>query len=186
MIIIGITGTIGSGKGTVVDYSVSKYGFAHYSARKFITEELSRRGLPETRDNMRVVANELRAEFGPSYVAEQLYNRALEADTNAVIESLRNPQEITALKEKDNKFYMLAVDSDPKVRYDRIINRNSSTDNINFEKFLADEQIEMANPDPNGQKIMECINIADYKIDNSSSIEALQTQVDSIMSKLLY
>ncbi|HEX3095769.1 MAG TPA: AAA family ATPase, partial [Patescibacteria group bacterium] len=48
MIIIGITGTAGSGKGTVVEYLVSKYGFKHYSARGFITEELVRRNLPET------------------------------------------------------------------------------------------------------------------------------------------
>lgn len=184
MIIIGVTGTIGSGKGTIVNYLVSNYGFTHYSARQFINEELIRRNLDDTRDNMREVGNLLRAEYGPSYVAEQLYNRAIKHETNAVIESLRNPLEVTALKNLSDRFYLIAVDSDPKVRFERISQRKSSTDGVSFEKFLADEQVELANPDPNGQRILECINMADFKIENNSGIEFIQEQVDNIMSKL--
>ena len=33
MIIIGITGTLGAGKGTIVDYLVKQKGFVHYSVR---------------------------------------------------------------------------------------------------------------------------------------------------------
>jgi len=43
MIIIGITGTLGAGKGTVVEYLQEK-GFRHYSARGFITKEVEKRG----------------------------------------------------------------------------------------------------------------------------------------------
>ena len=45
MITIGITGTLGAGKGTIVDYLVKNRGFVHYSVRAFITEEIKRRGL---------------------------------------------------------------------------------------------------------------------------------------------
>ena len=38
MITIGITGTLGAGKGTIVDYLIEKRGFVHYSVRAFITE----------------------------------------------------------------------------------------------------------------------------------------------------
>ncbi len=57
--IIGITGTSGAGKGTVVDYLLKK-GFKHYSVRDFLTEEILKRGLEPNRDNMIFVANELR------------------------------------------------------------------------------------------------------------------------------
>ena len=40
--IIGITGTDGSGKGTVVDYLVEQKGFKHYSARAIFEEEIAR------------------------------------------------------------------------------------------------------------------------------------------------
>ena len=40
MKIIGITGTIGAGKGTIVDYLVLQKGYEHYSVRSFIKEEI--------------------------------------------------------------------------------------------------------------------------------------------------
>ncbi|MEI7562921.1 MAG: AAA family ATPase [bacterium] len=65
MFIIGLTGTLGSGKGTVVDYLTQKYHFEHLSATVFITEEIIRRNLPVDRDNMRIVADDLRRIYGP-------------------------------------------------------------------------------------------------------------------------
>ena len=61
MIIIGITGTLGAGKGTIVDYMVNNLNFVHYSVRGFISEEIKRRGLEVNRDNLTAVANDLRA-----------------------------------------------------------------------------------------------------------------------------
>ena len=141
MTIIGITGTLGAGKGTVVDYLETK-GFLHYSSRSVITEEIEWRGLAVIRDTMTHVANDLRAAHSPSYIAEKLYDQAAAAGKNAVIESLRTEGEIAALRAKGN-FLLLAVDADPKLRYERIVARASETDQISYEKFLADEAREM-------------------------------------------
>ena len=59
-IIIGITGTLGAGKGAVVDYLLGQKGFKHFSARALFTDEIINRGLPVNRDTMTEVANELR------------------------------------------------------------------------------------------------------------------------------
>jgi hypothetical protein len=67
MKIIGITGTLGAGKGTVVDYLMQPpHSFAHYSARSLLTEIIEERGLPLNRDSMRDVANGMRAANGPA------------------------------------------------------------------------------------------------------------------------
>ena len=87
MIIIGITGTLGAGKGTVADYLKNKYGLLHYSARDFIVDEIERRGLPVNRDIMTEVANDLRKLHHPGYIIEQLYNRAITSGKNSIIES---------------------------------------------------------------------------------------------------
>ena len=76
MITIGITGTLGAGKGTIVDYLVQQRGFVHYSVRAFITEEIKRRGLEVNRDTMTLVGNDLRAQHSPSWIVEQLYEKA--------------------------------------------------------------------------------------------------------------
>ena len=91
MNIIGITGTLGAGKGTIVDYLVQKKGYVHYSVRAFLSEEVKRRGLEVNRDTLTSVANDLRANNSPSYIAEQLYDRAYNNGKDAVIESIRTP-----------------------------------------------------------------------------------------------
>jgi dephospho-CoA kinase len=71
MIIIGITGTLGAGKGTIVDYLIQEEDFEHYSVRGFLLEEMKKMGMPENRDSMTRLANKLRAAFGPSYITDQ-------------------------------------------------------------------------------------------------------------------
>jgi dephospho-CoA kinase len=185
MILIGITGTIGSGKGTVVKYLQEQYDFQHYSARAFISEEVNKRGLPQTRENMRIIANELRTQHGSSFVAEGLYEQAIAANTNAVLESLRSPGEIEALRNKPERFYLLAVDADLKIRFKRITERKSSTDLVPFEKFMDDAQKEMNDPNPGGMRLAECIRIADGKIENNGSIEELHKAIDEFITPLL-
>jgi hypothetical protein len=61
MRIIGITGTLGAGKGTVVEFLTRPpYGYRHYSARSLLNEIIAERGLPPGRDSMRSVANGMR------------------------------------------------------------------------------------------------------------------------------
>ena len=104
MIIIGITGTIGAGKGTLVEYLKQKEHFRHFSVRGFLTQEILRRQLPVNRDTMTHVANELRATHSPSYIIDQLYNQAVQQGKNAVIESIRTPGEILSLRKKKQLF----------------------------------------------------------------------------------
>ena len=94
MIIIGITGTLGAGKGTVVEYLSQNKGFLHFSVREYLKKEMKRRSMPNNRDSMTHLANELRTQNSPSYVTDQLYLESLEKNKNAIIESIRTPGEI--------------------------------------------------------------------------------------------
>lgn len=157
MTIIGITGTLGAGKGTVVDYLVTK-GFKHYSARDFITREIVCRGMAVNRDSMTVVANDLRAEHSPSYIAEALYEEAAAAGKNAVIESLRTEGEIAALRAKGD-FLLVAVDADPKVRYERIVARGSETDKISLKNFSPMRRARCTQPIPTSRISRDASNL---------------------------
>jgi len=180
MIIIGITGTNGAGKGTIVEYLVEKRGFKHFSARAFLVEEMERRGLENNRDNMVIVANDLRAKNSPSFVADELFKRALESGENCIIESLRTPGEIESLKKK-GKFILLAVDAEPRLRYQRVAQRLTSTDDITFEQFLSQEEREMTSNDPNKQNLKKCIESADFLVKNEGTIEELNLEIEEIL-----
>ncbi len=182
MIVIGITGTLGAGKGTLVDYLLSK-GFRHYSVRSYLLEEIRRRGLPENRDSMFSVGNDLRAEHGPSYVIDELYARARAAGTNAVIESVRTTGEVASLRSQGN-FILLAVDADPVLRYKRIVSRNSETDRVSFDTFLENEERESVSDDPGVPNLHACIMLADRILTNNGTIEELQQQMEEALREL--
>ncbi len=183
MLIIGITGTLGAGKGTIVDYLVQEKGFVHFSVRGFITEEIVRQGLPVNRDSMVTVANKLRAGNSPSYIIDQLYEQALITGKNCIIESIRTPGEVQSLVEKGN-FVLFAVDADPMLRYDRIVMRNSETDRISFATFIENEEREMQSDDPNKQNIGKCIEKADCIFYNNSSVKDLHKRVEAELAEL--
>lgn len=181
--VMGITGTLGAGKGTVVDYLIKNKGFRHYSVREFISEEIRKKGLPVNRDNMVKVANELRRLHGPSYIVDCLYDQAKKEGSDSIIESIRTTGEIDSLRGK-GAFILLSVDADPEVRYQRIIQRNSETDHITYETFLLNEQREMNGSDPGRQNLQACMKEADYHITNSGTVAELYLQVEDILGKI--
>jgi dephospho-CoA kinase len=183
MIIIGITGTLGAGKGTIVEYLAGEKGLVHYSVRAYLLEKIREQGLPENRDSMVLVANELRTRFGPSYVTDQLYNEAVVSGKNCVIESIRTPGEIDSLKAKGH-FFLLAVDADPELRYQRILLRQSETDRVTRNIFLENEEREMNTTDPNKQNLKKCIEMADFILLNNGTKNDLIQSVENALEQI--
>jgi dephospho-CoA kinase len=178
MKVIGITGTIGAGKGTIVEYLMTKKGFSHYSVRGYLISEINKRGMTVNRDSMVSVANELRAQHSPSFIVEELYREAMASGKDCVIESIRTPGEVDALRLVPG-FLLLAVDARPEVRYERIFARGSETDQISYQTFLENEAREMNSHDPNHQNLHQCITMADAVIYNNGTIEELYRQVEA-------
>ena len=182
--IVGIAGTDGSGKGTVVDYLVEKYGFVHYSSRAIILEHIHKADLPDTRAQMRLTANELRATYGNDFLVTQALDRMQGGSIEkAIIESIRATAEALTLKSNDG--ILLAVDANQSLRYERVQTRRSETDRVSFEQFVAHEELEKNDPDPHGMQKGKVIEMADYTIMNDGTIEELHKAVDEFIQKFL-
>ena len=180
--IIGITGTLGAGKGTVVDYLVKKHGFKSYSMSGFIGEEVTRRGMPVNRDTLTDVGNELRKEFGPTHIGGALLERAKLAGGDAVVESLRSVGEVENLKK--NGAVIWAVDANVHLRHERIATRQSEKDAVSFEKFAEDERREASNAEAWNMNLAACIGMADVVLRNDGSPPELYAQAENALRRL--
>lgn len=182
MILIGITGTNGSGKGTVVDYLVKEHGFKHYAARDFLTKEIIRRGLTVDRSSMREVANDLRATHEPAYVVKSLYAEAVQnTEERIVIESVRNIGEAEFLKAQGA--FLIAVDADQKLRYGRVQARRSATDQVDFSTFVEHEEREMHPVGPHDMDIRGVMALSDATVMNDGSLTELHAHIEEVLKK---
>lgn len=150
--IIGLAGTNGAGKDAVGELLAARHGYFFYSLTELLREECRRRGIPETRENTRMISTEWRRESGNLAV---LIDRSMDVFEQAgglskykgfVMSSYRNPGEVDRLHELGGS--LLWVDADPRIRYDRIqknaaARNRADTDNKTFEQFQQEEYDEM-------------------------------------------
>jgi dephospho-CoA kinase len=179
--IIGITGTDGAGKGTVVEYLCSR-GFTHYSSSGFIQEEVERQGLSVTRNQLRLTGNELRAKHGNDVVVKTALARALaDKKEHIIIESIRALAEAVYIQEHGG--VLLAIDADLQVRYERVQRRRSHKDQVTFEEFVNHETLERNDPDPHGMQKAAVAARADYTIHNNGTVAELYHAIDYFLSE---
>lgn len=186
--IVGITGTNGAGKGTVVDCLIACYGAKHFSVSALIIEKGKEMGIPPgDRSEITKLANSLRLEYGQDYFIRILGDRAVEkGGWVSIIESLRCPGEINSLAERfGNDFLLVGVDAPTEVRYNRILKRGDAVKDkcITFEDFQCQEMEEMGNSDPFKQNLLTCAKMVPLssRIWNDGAIEDLYSRVDEII-----
>jgi dephospho-CoA kinase len=172
---IGLTGTNGSGKGAAAEYFISK-GYAFYSLSDVIREELKKIGLEPTRDNLIRKGNELRSLGGADFLARQVMKKV---EGKAVIDSIRNPEEVRFLKSKKD-FILLAIDADVKLRYERVKNRGRDESAATIQEFIRKEDEENTT-NPAQQQLHTCLEMADFKVLNEGSLNDLYTKLEKFL-----
>ncbi len=180
--IIGLTGTNGAGKTVAADHLQTK-GFDFYSLSDEIRAELARRETPATRENLIAMGNDLRAQFGPSVLADRV-KRKLRADRNFVIDSIRNPREIEVLRAAGD-FRLLHLDAPVKIRYQRVRDRGGERLPASEQEFIEQETREMESGDPAHQQLRACHAEADVAIVNDASIGELTAKMDATVAEWL-
>jgi len=179
--IIGVTGSFGAGKSETAKY-LQKKGFIHLSVRDLLLTEIKKRGLKQNRDNLVAVGNDLRKKHGGGYTVQTLA-ASTNQNKNYVIESIRVPDESTALKKYSNS-YILAINTKLATRYERITKRGSYTDNVSFSVFVQHERREKKSKSKSSLSISDVIKKSDFKITNNGTKTQLHKKIDQIIKKI--
>ncbi len=181
-LIIGLVGPIASGKGFATDKLV-KLGFKKLSLSEEIREELknSSNKTPD-RKALQDLGDKMRSENGNDYWAKKVSEK-IGDQQNYVIDSIRNPYEISFLKHSLNMF-VLAVNCSEKTSLKRAIKRGRDID-INIKNLkLIIERDRGINQPKNGQQVEECISLSDIVIDNDGTLEEFEQKLDKLFIKL--
>ena len=84
--IIGLTGSLCAGKGEVADY-LKSLGYAYFSLSDALREEAGKNNIDTTRNNLIILGNKLRKEYGNGVLAQKI-KEMLPPETNIIIDSI--------------------------------------------------------------------------------------------------
>ncbi|HEX4999379.1 MAG TPA: deaminase [Terriglobia bacterium] len=179
--LIGLTGRNASGKGEVARCLEAK-GFHYHSLSDVIREEVRSQGKELTRENLIATGNELRRRFGPAVLAERVLERLPEG-AHGVIDSIRNPSEVMALR-KTKSFRLIRIEAPVDLRFERAKTRQREKEAVSLERFIELETIELSG-DTASQNLLAVEALADETLDNSGTLDELRARVDTLAARLL-
>jgi dephospho-CoA kinase len=191
MKIFGLVGTAGSGKDTVAEIICDLFSMHHYNTSDFVRAvtrfifDLPQENSP-IRDQLYIVANELRALNQATTVQMGIVQAEQRGFELQLITGLRSAGEADAIRAAGG--VIIAVDADPKVRYERITGRlRDAESKRTLDEFLIQDDKENQGLSPTGPSrgIRAIINEAEVKLTNESTMEALKTEIRSKISPLL-
>jgi dephospho-CoA kinase len=189
MKIIGITGTLASGKTSVKDFFLSHFSSYFISLSDIIKEEVLKEGREVKRETLIEKGNELRKKYGNQILVEVAIltlPQNLEKEL-IIIDGIRNPGEVAYLKEKFGKdFILIGVDAPRELRFKRLMERGKEGDPKSFEEFIEMDKTDFGENQPEyGQKVGECLKLADYLIINDGTMDELNKKLEDL-SKIIF
>jgi dephospho-CoA kinase len=179
-IVLGFVGKLASGKAVCQKYISDKQNAGSAKFSTSLRDILNRLYLPISRKNMQNLSLDLRTRFGgdilAKVIAEDVKNNPHEI---VVIDGVRRLNDISSLKDLPN-FHLISIDANPEIRYERMKLRNENEGDADktFAEFEEDNKREAE------LQIPEVMAVANFHLDNDSTIEQLYTQVDKILEEI--
>jgi len=175
---IGLTGRMGSGKGEVARL-LEADGFVYISLSDMVRREARRLGRPVNRARMQDIGNRMRREGGGGVLGAKVAAQIRkQVDTiHWVIDGIRNPAEVEALR-KLPAFFLLGVDAPLPQIMQRLLSRARETDRLTEAELLARLEREWGeNEPPDGQRVGDCMRVADFVLANDKDLETLKQRL---------
>ncbi len=177
--VIVVIGTIGSGKSLASKYIARRFGFKHITMSNILRGIAKTRGIKPTRQNLEKLQAKLHKK-DKYFLIDRVIEKIMKSSKQKfVVDGARHPEQVEKPKKLLNAFVLL-IDADPKIRFERIKARKRRGDPKTFDEFLQLEQKENKIFRFNKTK-----KYADAILLNNSTKQSLFKQIDKIMKKLI-
>jgi len=185
-LIVGLTGTICSGKELVKEGLARIFSSYSVSLSPIIRGELEKKKKEFNRKTLQDMGNELRKKYG-GFILAKLATDYLQRDKQLIIvDGIRNPGEADYLKKTFAKrFVLIGVDAPREMRWERIRARARKDDPKTWEEFVAlDDRDQGIGEDPHGQQVRRCIEMADIVLQNDGNLDQFKEKINSLVDSL--
>ena len=178
--IIGLVGEKLAGKDTAADYLVKRNRAFHIKFSHPLDEILDILDMPKTRRNEIDLGLGLRQVFGPEVLYHALKKRALASrQPTVVINGIRMDEFEKVIS--DLGASTIYITAPVELRFDRYQQRHEKIDDgkMSFEEFARQDREELTE-----KGIPDLGKKADYRIDNTGTLEELYEKADKIISQI--
>jgi dephospho-CoA kinase len=178
-IVIGVAGMPGAGKATVREM-VQALGYPVVVMGDVVRDEVKRRKLELTPENIGYVMLKLREEEGPAAVAKRCLPKIEDAKYDVIlVDGIRSLHEVEKFKRHFPKFILIAIHSSPETRFRRLFERGRSDDSRNREVFAERDLRELS------VGLGNAIATADYLIVNEGTKAQLERKVHKVLETVI-
>ncbi len=175
--IVAVTGPNAAGKGAVAEHLIGK-GFRYFSLSDVVRQELEQQGLSTNRTRMTEAGAHLRRTFGAGVLATRIQPQLVD---RSVVDSIRHPEEVAVLR-RAGDLLLIGITAPSSIRLERTRRRGRPGDTKEQEAFLAEEAAQNST-DPEGQRIADCLALADATIINTGTVDHLHREVDRLLKE---
>ena len=177
--VLGIVGMPGSGK-AIARKVAEELGYGTVVMGDVIREEVRKRGLKATPENLGLVMIEIRRKFGPNVVAERSVEKIKQLKQGVVvIDGIRSLEEVEFFKRFFPDLKVIAIHSSPKTRFKRLMMRSREDDPKGWDEFCERDKRELK------VGIGEVIATSDFMIVNEGTKESLRENLVKVFEEAI-
>jgi dephospho-CoA kinase len=177
-VVVGLAGMPGAGKSVVVAVA-KRSSYEVVVMGDVVREELQKKGLEPSPENLGKVMLELRQREGNNVIAKRCIPKIENTKGNKVlIDGIRSPSEVEEFKKHFPKFTLIAIHSSLETRFKRLYRRQRSDDPKNWKIFNERDQRELS------VGLGEAITMAEYKIVNEGEKEIVKEKIKEVLKKV--
>jgi len=173
---IGVVGTIGSGKGVVCRYLKEKYRFRVVTMSNILRALARKNKIRISRESLQRIQDKYHEKYGLDYLIN-LAIKKIKKSKNAAIDGIRTPTQVQVAKKAGAK--IIFVDAKPEIRFERLKERRRKGFPKTLKEFKKDEINEWRH-----FNFKKTFSYADFKINNDGNEKQLFAQVDKIIKTL--